>query len=173
MILLCGLMGLRLALTLAEVVSSIAINLLLLASPVKTISFTLSAVLLDVLSATGVSLHIAIVNSLEPVLVAHPLKDTALQFSGTICAWPISKKALGAIVILPKVVPPESILIKYGDLLSSIDEKLDMLTERLLNPDDGVTARVNRNTSMRKILVKAMWVIYTITLGAILKIFTD
>ena len=45
--------------------------------------------------------------------------------------------------------------------IDSIDSKLDMLTEKLLNPDSGVTARVNRNTSMRKILVKAMWVIYT------------
>ncbi len=54
-----------------------------------------------------------------------------------------------------------------------IDSKLDMLTDKLLNPDNGVAARVNRNTSMRKVLVKAMWVIYTITLGAIIKIFTE
>ena len=47
-----------------------------------------------------------------------------------------------------------------------------MLTERLLDPDVGVAARVNRNTSMRKGLVKAMWFIYAITLGAIIKIFT-
>ena len=56
--------------------------------------------------------------------------------------------------------------------IDSIDSKLDMLTERLLNPDTGVTARVNRNTAMRKVLVRAMWVIYTITIGAIIKIFT-
>tara|TARA_R110001583_G_scaffold109747_8_gene258568 strand:+ start:1655 stop:1888 length:234 start_codon:yes stop_codon:yes gene_type:complete len=57
--------------------------------------------------------------------------------------------------------------------MSSIDSKLDMLTEKLLNPDTGVTARVNRNTSMRKVLVKAMWVIYSITLGALIKLFTS
>ena len=57
--------------------------------------------------------------------------------------------------------------------IDNIDEKLDMLTDKLLNPDTGVTARVNKNTSMRKVLVKAMWVIYTITLGALIKIFTD
>tara|TARA_R110000824_G_scaffold125427_1_gene284508 strand:- start:667 stop:900 length:234 start_codon:yes stop_codon:yes gene_type:complete len=57
--------------------------------------------------------------------------------------------------------------------MNSIDSKLDMLTEKLLNPDTGVTARVNRNTSMRKILVKAMWVIYSITLGALIKLFTS
>ena len=56
--------------------------------------------------------------------------------------------------------------------IDSIDSKLDMLTDKLLNPDTGVTARVNRNTSMRKVLVKAMWVIYGLTIGAMIKIFT-
>jgi|TARA_R110000782_G_scaffold80604_2_gene159444 hypothetical protein len=56
--------------------------------------------------------------------------------------------------------------------IDNIGEKLDMLTEKLLNPDTGVTARVNRNTEMRKILVKAMWVIYGVTIGAMIKIFT-
>ena len=56
--------------------------------------------------------------------------------------------------------------------MDNLDEKLDMLTERLLDPDVGVAARVNRNTSMRKTLVKAMWFIYAITLGAVIKIFT-
>ena len=57
--------------------------------------------------------------------------------------------------------------------IDKIDSKLDMLTEKLLDPDTGVTARVNKNTAMRKVLVKAMCVIYTITLGALIKIFTD
>ena len=57
--------------------------------------------------------------------------------------------------------------------MTSIDSKLDMLTEKLLNPDTGVTARVNRNTAMRKVLVKAMWVIYALTLGALIKLFTS
>ncbi len=60
-----------------------------------------------------------------------------------------------------------------NDKIDNLDGKLDMLTDKLLNPDTGVTARVNRNTSMRKVLVKAMWIIYTITLGAIIKIFTE
>ena len=72
-----------------------------------------------------------------------------------------------------EIVSMKKDINSINEKMNSIDEKLDMLTERMLNPDDGVTARVNRNTSMRKILVKAMWVIYTITLGAILKIFTD
>ena len=59
-----------------------------------------------------------------------------------------------------------------NEKVDNIASKLDMLTEKLLNPDSGVTARVNRNTSMRKVLVKAMWVIYTVTIGAIITIFT-
>ena len=57
--------------------------------------------------------------------------------------------------------------------LVNLDNKLDMITERLLNPDKGVAARVNRNTAMRKVLVKAMWMIYAITLGALIKLFTE
>jgi|TARA_B110000444_G_C18797839_1_gene575836 hypothetical protein len=58
-----------------------------------------------------------------------------------------------------------------NDKMDNIDSKLDMLTEKLLNPDTGVTARVNKNTAMRKILVKAMWVIYGVAVAAIIKIF--
>ena len=58
-----------------------------------------------------------------------------------------------------------------NDKMDSIDTKLDRLTEKLLNPDTGVTARVNKNTAMRKVLVKAMWVIYGIAVAAIIKIF--
>jgi len=59
-----------------------------------------------------------------------------------------------------------------NDKIDNIDNKLDKLTEKLLNPDTGVTSRVNRNTAMRKILVKAMWVIYGVAIAAIIKIFT-
>ena len=58
-----------------------------------------------------------------------------------------------------------------NDKMDNIESKLDMLTEKLLNPDTGVTARVNRNTAMRKVLVKAMWVIYGVAVAAIIKIF--
>ena len=60
-----------------------------------------------------------------------------------------------------------------NEKMDKIDEKLDTLTEKLLNPDKGVAARVNRNTAMRKVLVKAMWVIYAITIGALIKLFTE
>ena len=55
--------------------------------------------------------------------------------------------------------------------LGKIDDKLDMLTERLLNPDDGVTARVNQNTSARKALARSLWVLYGIVAGFIMKMF--
>jgi hypothetical protein len=60
-----------------------------------------------------------------------------------------------------------------NEKMDNLDIKLDMITERLLNPDKGVAARVNRNTAMRKVLVKAMWMIYAITLGALIKLFTE
>ena len=55
--------------------------------------------------------------------------------------------------------------------LDKMDAKLDMLTEKLLDPDYGVTARVNKNTSYRKVMSKALWVIYAIVVGIVLKIF--
>ena len=55
--------------------------------------------------------------------------------------------------------------------LDKMDEKLDMLTEKLLDPDRGVTARVNRNTSYRKVMSKALWVVYAVLVGLIVKLF--
>jgi hypothetical protein len=66
-------------------------------------------------------------------------------------------------------------IVSLKEKMDSFDNKLDILTEKLLNPDNGVTARVNRNTSMRKVIVKAVWGLYALALGAIatiIKIFT-
>jgi len=57
--------------------------------------------------------------------------------------------------------------------LDKMDAKLDMLTEKLLDPDYGVAARVNRNTSYRKIMSKALWAIYLVTIGLIIKMFWE
>ena len=43
--------------------------------------------------------------------------------------------------------------------LDKMDEKLDNLVKQLLDPDNGVAARVNKNTSARKMLVKALLLI--------------
>jgi len=55
--------------------------------------------------------------------------------------------------------------------LDKMDEKLDMLTKNLLDPDNGVTARVNQNTSARKTLSRAMWIIYGVVATALAKLF--
>ena len=57
--------------------------------------------------------------------------------------------------------------------MDKMDSKLDMLTERLLDPDDGVSARVNKNTSARKNIARALWVLYGIVVGALIKLFLD
>lgn len=57
------------------------------------------------------------------------------------------------------------------DKLDKMDAKLDMLTERLLDPDTGVSARVNQNTSARKTISKALWVLYGIVAGTLIKLF--
>ena len=57
------------------------------------------------------------------------------------------------------------------DKIDKMNDKLDMITERLLDPDSGVAARVNRNTSYRKVMSKALWVVYTILTGLIIKMF--
>jgi|TARA_R110000824_G_scaffold11954_1_gene52590 hypothetical protein len=72
-----------------------------------------------------------------------------------------------------EIVSMKKDIHSINEKMGNIDTKIDMLTDKLLNPDSGVTARVNRNTSMRKTLVKAMWMIYAITLGALIKIFTQ
>ena len=55
--------------------------------------------------------------------------------------------------------------------LDKLDNKMDMLTEKLLDPDRGVTSRVNRNTSYRKIMSKALWVVYTVLIALVIKAF--
>ncbi len=78
--------------------------------------------------------------------------------------------------------------------LQEIDEKLDSLTKKLLDPDDGFVTRVNKNTSFRKIreeempyldeliedfndvkkwkdnVSKALWILFTAIIGVIVKL---
>jgi len=55
--------------------------------------------------------------------------------------------------------------------LDKLDEKLDMLTKQLLDPDRGIAARVNQNTSARKTLAKAICVLYAAVSAALAKLF--
>lgn len=70
----------------------------------------------------------------------------------------------------------EIILMKHRmdsmeDKLGNIESKLDTLTKQLLDPDNGVTARVNRNTEARKGLSRALWVLYGIVAASVAKLF--
>ena len=57
------------------------------------------------------------------------------------------------------------------DKLDKMNSKLDMITERLLDPDSGVAARVNKNTSYRKVMSKALWIVYAVVIGLVIKLF--
>ena len=51
---------------------------------------------------------------------------------------------------------------------------LTMIKERLLNPDEGTIARVNKNTQFRKSTSKVLWSIWVALIGIIAKlIFWD
>ena len=55
--------------------------------------------------------------------------------------------------------------------LDKMDEKLDNLCKQLLDPDNGIAARVNQNTSARKTMTKAIWILYAAVAAALAKIF--
>ena len=51
---------------------------------------------------------------------------------------------------------------------------LSMIKERLLNPDQGTVARVNKNTQFRKSTSKVLWSIWIALIGILTKlIFWD
>lgn len=78
--------------------------------------------------------------------------------------------------------------------LEEIDGKLDSLTKKLLDPDDGFVTRVNKNTAFRKMreeempyfdefiedfndvkkwkdnVSKALWILFTAIVGVIIKL---
>jgi|GEM_PF-3087942 len=57
------------------------------------------------------------------------------------------------------------------DKLDKMDNKLDMLTKNLLDPDNGVVSRVNKNTSARVTMQRGLWGVWTIVLGALVAYF--
>jgi tetrahydromethanopterin S-methyltransferase subunit G len=61
-------------------------------------------------------------------------------------------------------------LKEMEDKINNMDEKLDDLIKRLLDPDTGVAAKVNQNTEARKSISRALWVLYGIVAGAIARI---
>ena len=73
--------------------------------------------------------------------------------------------------IIKEMAVMEHRIDSMDEKLEKMDKKLDMLTEKLLDPDYGVVARVNRNTSTRKTISKAVWILYAATIGLIVKMF--
>ena len=75
--------------------------------------------------------------------------------------------------IVKEMALMEQRMDSMDEKLDKMDSKLDMITGRLLDPDDGVSARVNKNTSARKNIARALWVLYGIVVGALIKLFLD
>ena len=53
---------------------------------------------------------------------------------------------------------------------AKMQEDISMIKERLLNPDNGAIARVNRNTDFRKKANAALWSIWVAMIGVIAKL---
>ena len=51
--------------------------------------------------------------------------------------------------------------------LISLKEDVRFIKKRLLDPDDGTIARVNKNTSFRKSTQKTLWSVWVAILGII------
>jgi hypothetical protein len=56
------------------------------------------------------------------------------------------------------------------DELKDLKEDVRFIKKRLLDPDDGTIARVNRNTSFRKSAQKTLWSIWLVIIGILGKI---
>jgi len=53
------------------------------------------------------------------------------------------------------------------DELTDLKEDVRFIKKRLLDPDDGTIARVNKNTSFRKSTQKTLWSVWVAILGII------
>ena len=56
------------------------------------------------------------------------------------------------------------------DELRDLKEDVRFIKKRLLDPDDGTIARVNKNTSFRKGAQKTIWSIWLVLIGILGKI---
>ena len=54
--------------------------------------------------------------------------------------------------------------------LIDLKEDVRFIKKRLLDPDDGAIARVNKNTSFRKSAQKTLWSIWLVIIGILGKI---
>lgn len=56
------------------------------------------------------------------------------------------------------------------DELKDLKEDVRFIKKKLLDPDDGTIARVNRNTSFRKNAQKTLWSIWLVIIGILSKL---
>jgi hypothetical protein len=56
------------------------------------------------------------------------------------------------------------------DELKDLKEDVRFIKKKLLDPDDGTIARVNRNTSFRKGAQKTIWSIWLVLVGILGKL---
>ena len=56
------------------------------------------------------------------------------------------------------------------DELKDLKEDVRFIKKKLLDPDDGTIARVNRNTSFRKGAQKTLWSIWVVIVGILGKL---
>ena len=56
------------------------------------------------------------------------------------------------------------------DELKDLKEDVRFIKKKLLDPDDGTIARVNRNTSFRKGAQKTLWSIWVVIIGILGKL---
>ena len=75
--------------------------------------------------------------------------------------------------IVKEMALMEQRMDSMDEKLDKMDGKLDMLTEKLLDPDDGVVARINKNTSFRKTARIWLGVFFTSIIGIVTKMLFD
>ena len=56
------------------------------------------------------------------------------------------------------------------DELKDLKEDVRFIKKKLLDPDDGTIARVNKNTSFRKSAQKTLWSIWVVIIGILGKL---
>jgi hypothetical protein len=61
-------------------------------------------------------------------------------------------------------------VVHIKDTQAKMQSDITMIKERLLNPDDGAIARVNRNTDFRKKAGAALWSVWIAVIGVIAKL---
>tara|TARA_B100001094_G_C18196280_1_gene811399 strand:- start:10936 stop:11151 length:216 start_codon:yes stop_codon:yes gene_type:complete len=60
--------------------------------------------------------------------------------------------------------------LELDEKLADIKEDVRFIKTKLLDPDVGVTARVNKNTSFRKSTTKVLWSIWVALAGVLTKL---